>query len=130
VRFLVDECLSPELAVHAREAGYPQSAHVTWLGLRARDDWSVARRAIDDGFVLVTNNAVDFRPLYGRTELHVGLICLNVAPGMMNRALQLRLFKLALEELDDREPWNQVVEVTASRNRAVVVARYELPGAT
>ena len=35
MKFLIDECLSPSLAAIARERGYPQSTHVTWLGLES-----------------------------------------------------------------------------------------------
>jgi predicted nuclease of predicted toxin-antitoxin system len=63
VKFLIDECLSPELVGLARKRGHRESTHVTWLGLRSRKDWTIVRRAIDDGYVLVTNNATDFRRL-------------------------------------------------------------------
>jgi predicted nuclease of predicted toxin-antitoxin system len=68
VKFLVDECLSPELVAIARERSHGESSHVTWLGLRSRKDWSIVRRAVRDGYVLVTNNATDFTALIGREE--------------------------------------------------------------
>jgi predicted nuclease of predicted toxin-antitoxin system len=52
VKFLVDECLSPELVAIARARGHGESTHVTWLGMRSRKDWSIVRRAIADGYVL------------------------------------------------------------------------------
>ena len=55
MKFLIDECLSPSLAAIAQERGYPESTHVIWLGLRARQDWTLVRRAVADGYVLVTN---------------------------------------------------------------------------
>ncbi len=127
MKFLIDECLSPELARMARGRGHPQSTHVTWLGLAGRKDWAIARRAADDGYVLVTNNAGDFRPLYGRETLHVGLVCLNVAPGLMSLELQKRLFLLALAELGDDEPTNEVLEITAHADQTVRIERYALP---
>jgi hypothetical protein len=36
VKFLVDECLSPALVGIARKRGHGESTHVTWLGLRSR----------------------------------------------------------------------------------------------
>jgi predicted nuclease of predicted toxin-antitoxin system len=69
VKFLIDECLSPELAQLARKRGYGESTHVTWLGLRWRNDWSIVRRAVDDGYVLVTNDSVDFTSLIGRESV-------------------------------------------------------------
>jgi predicted nuclease of predicted toxin-antitoxin system len=97
VKFLIDECLSPELVTLARERGHWETMHVTWLGMRARKDWTVARRAIVNSYVLVTNNTTDFTSLLDRQETHPGLVCLNVAPGLMSLDVQKRLFILALE---------------------------------
>ena len=74
MKFLIDECLSPTLATLARERGYPESTHVTWLGLRARQDWALVRRAVADGYVLVTNDRGDFAPLIERERHHPGLV--------------------------------------------------------
>ena len=79
MKFLIDECLSPELAAMARSRGFPESTHVTWLGMRSWKDWTIMRRVLQDGFILVTNNTSDFTALYGREEIHLGLVCLNFA---------------------------------------------------
>ncbi|NLS19089.1 hypothetical protein HGP16_21355 [Rhizobium sp. P40RR-XXII] len=34
-------------------------------------DRSVARQAVDDGYILVTHNTADFLPLYQQEEVHV-----------------------------------------------------------
>ena len=104
MKFLVDECLSPELVAIARARGYGESIQVTWLGMRSRKDRSIVRRAITDGYVLVTNNTTDFRALLRRQEVHAGLICINVAPGLMSLDVQKRLFAFALDRIGDREP--------------------------
>ncbi len=130
MKFLVDECLSPELVAIARQRGHGESTHVTWLGLRSRKDWSIVRRAVRDGYVLVTNNATDFTPLIGREELHAGLVCLNVAPGLMSLDVQKRLFILALDRLGDTEPINELLEVTFMEDRSVRIDRYDLPSTT
>jgi len=127
VKFLIDECLSPALAGLARESGYPESTHVTWLGMTAQTDWAVIRRAVDDGFVLVTHNTVDFRALYERTDVHVGLVGFNTAAGLMNLALQRRLFLLALQELGGAEPYNEALEISVGGDGTVTVERYDLP---
>lgn len=129
MKFLIDECLSPALAALARQQGFAGSTHVTWLGLTSLGDWTIARRAVDEGFVLVTNNALDFTALYGREELHAGLDCLNAAPGLMSLELQRRLFLLALVELDGHEPYNEVLDITAHHGGAVEVAHYPWPSA-
>jgi len=127
VKFLIDECLSPELVRIARERGYGESTHVTWLGLRSRKDWSIVRRAVDDGYVLVTNNTTDFTPLLSREGVHAGLVCLNVAPGLMSLDVQKRLFTLALDRLGDAEPINELLEVTLLEDRLVRIDRYNVP---
>ena len=127
MKFLIDECLSPELAELARAHGFAESMHVTRLGLTSAKDWTIARRAVDDGFILMTNNTADFTALYSREELHVGLVCLNAAPGTMSLDLQKRLFLLALAELEEAEPYNEVLEITASAKGEITVDRYDLP---
>ncbi|GJE02711.1 DUF5615 family PIN-like protein [Methylobacterium isbiliense] len=127
MKLLIDECLSPDLAELARAHGYPESTHVTWLGLTSAKDWTIARRAVDEGFVFVTNNTVDFLALYGREAVHAGLICLNAAPKLMSLELQKRLFSIALSRLTSEESYNEVLEVTAFEDGAVTVDRYDLP---
>ena len=39
MKFLIDECLSPELATEARRRGFLESVHVTWRGLGSSEDW-------------------------------------------------------------------------------------------
>jgi predicted nuclease of predicted toxin-antitoxin system len=126
VKFLIDECLSPELVALARARGFHESTHVTWLGMRSRDDWAIVRRAVEEDFVLVTNNTADFRALYKREEIHAGVVCLNVAPGLMEREIQASLFLLALDRLGDVELLNEVLEVTLTADSMVLVERYAL----
>lgn len=78
MKILIDECLSPTLATMARECGFPPSTHVTWLGLRSRQDWALVRRAIDDLYILVTHDSTDFTALMEREPRHPGLVCMNV----------------------------------------------------
>jgi Domain of unknown function (DUF5615) len=115
VKFLIDECLSPELVAIAHARGHGESSHVTWLGMRSRKDWSIVRRAVADGYVLVTNNATDFRAPLGREEMHAGL----------DLEVQRRLFALALDRIGDREPINERLEITLDERR--VVERYDFP---
>jgi predicted nuclease of predicted toxin-antitoxin system len=127
VKFLIDECLSPQLVRLAHERGYVESMHVTWLGMRSRKDWSIVRRAIDDGYVLVTNDILDFTSLVGRESVHPGLVCLEVPPELMSLATQRRLFALALAQLGDTEPVNEVLHVTLLEDKSVRIDRYDLP---
>jgi predicted nuclease of predicted toxin-antitoxin system len=126
VKFLVDDCLSPDLFAMAHARGHGESTHVTWLGLRSRKDWSIVRPAIADGYVLVTNNTTDFISLLRREKVHAGLVCLNVAHGLMSLDVQKRMFALALDRLGDREPNNELLEITLTEHRTVLVARHDL----
>jgi predicted nuclease of predicted toxin-antitoxin system len=128
VKYLIDECLSPELAALARDNGHPESTHVSWLGLSGQPDHVIARRAVDEGYVLVTHNTVDFRPLYGREGLHAGLVAFNTPARAMNLALQTSLFRQAMLELGADESYNFVLEMTVDGEGHVVIDRYPLPG--
>ena len=121
MKFLIDECLSPELATDARRRGFLESVHVTWLGLGSRTDWVIVQRAVEDGYVLVTNDTADFKRLLEREVIHPGLVCLDVAHEVMGLAVQKRLFDLALDHLAQNEPVNEVLEITMTRDRRVRV---------
>ena len=61
MKFLVDECLSPELTRLAQAAGYGESAHVVWLGHAGLKDWHLKPIILDGDWTFVTRNAIDFR---------------------------------------------------------------------
>ena len=112
MKFLIDECLSPRLAIVARDRGFSESQHVNWLGLQSREDWRIVRRAVEDDFVLVTNNTTDFEELVGHQEIHAGLICLNAKHPLMSLKVQHDLFNIALGLCAAGEPVNEVIEVS------------------
>ena len=108
MRFLIDECLSIDLVLTASQAGH-EAQHVARVGKAGWKDWNVARHASEGDFVLVTNNASDFRRLYAAQPLHAGLVIIIPT---VNRAAQQRLFRGALDELaGSGEPVNRVLEV-------------------
>ena len=119
MKFLIDECLSPNLAAIARNRGYPLSTHVTWLGLRAREDWALVRRAVADGYVLVTNERTDFTTLLEREPHHPGLVCITVAHGLMSLDVQTRLFEHALVRLEGQDIGGRVLEISLRADRTV-----------
>jgi predicted nuclease of predicted toxin-antitoxin system len=92
MRFLIDECLSIDLVSVAGQAGH-EAQHVARVGKTGWRDWNVVRYASDEDFVLVTNNAIDFRRLYARQTLHAGLVI--ILPSV-NRTTQQMLFRGAL----------------------------------
>ena len=104
MRFLIDECLSVDLVRIAIGRGH-QAEHVAHVGKAGWKDWNVARYAHEGDFVLVTNNAVDFRRLYAKQELHVGLIIIVPNAGL---SLQRQLFQAALEEFGHQRRADQL----------------------
>jgi predicted nuclease of predicted toxin-antitoxin system len=125
VRFLIDECLSVDLVIIAGESGH-EAQHVAHIGRAGWKDWNIVRYARTGDFVLVTNNASDFRQLYAAQPLHAGLIILIPT---VNRVVQQRLFKAALDELAIiGEPVNRVLEVDLDAED-VTLTLYDLPPA-
>lgn len=104
-------------------ADFEESSHVTWLGLGGAGDWKITRRAVEDGFVLVTSNRRDFVKLYGREALHPGLLCLNAERGTLKAGQQRALFALALNELGDGEPYNELIDLTLAIEGAARLER-------
>jgi len=83
----------------------------------------LSERIVADEFTFVTNNRVDFFQLFGKVELHAGLIVIvpNVIP-----AFQRALFEGVLRYLSGRELVNGVVEVTFY-GKAIQCVEYILP---
>ena len=123
MRFLIDECLSIDLVSVASQAGH-EAQHVARVGKAGWKDWNVARHAAEGDFVLVTNNASDFRRLYAAQPVHAGLVI--IIPSV-NRVKQQRLFRGALDELARiGEPVNRVLEVDIEGDE-VTFTLYDLP---
>jgi hypothetical protein len=135
MKFLVDECLSPELTKLAQVRGHGESSHVVWLGHAGRKDWELKPVILDGDWTFVTKNSVDFRGptnkpgsrgQYSDVAIHAGLVCLNGPPGM-DLDMQIELFERALDELEvDRDLVNQVLEITLEDNN-LYIRRYQLP---
>jgi hypothetical protein len=135
LKFLVDECLSPQLTRLAHVRGHGESSHVVWLGHAGRKDWELKLVILGGDWTFVTNNSIDFRGpptkpgsrgQYADVALHAGLICLN-GPMGMNRVMQINLFGQALDELEaDPDLVNQVLEITWEED-GIRTRRYRLP---
>lgn len=138
MKFLIDECLSPELAQMARNRGHGESSHVIWIGRGGIKDWDLLPIVLDGDWTLVTRNSYDFRGpddaagaggQYQRAEIHPGLICLN-GPEGMDLEMQRELFEAVLDEIDDdADLVNKVLEVTVETADAVEIRieRYSMP---
>jgi len=133
MKFLIDECLSPKLALCAREHGHPASSHVTWEGQGGVQDWNLIAFIGAGDWTLVTKNAYDFRGKadgasghHSRLAIHAGLVCLNGDD--MDRAMQIALFAAVLDDLsDDDDLVNQCLEATMLETNEIMIERYDLP---
>jgi hypothetical protein len=135
-KFLIDNCLTPELAKLALDFGHEDATHVGWRQRSDWKDWNITAMAIDGDWTLVTRNSVDFRgPAnapgtkgeYSKRVLHAGLICLN-GPVGMDLDMQIDLFRKALEALaNDDDLVNKCLEVTMDDEGMIKADRYQLP---
>ena len=122
VKFLIDECLHTSLVKVATDRPY-EAYHVAHLGLSGRKDHELMSRVRDEDFTLVTNNAIDFRRLFGKEQIHAGFVIIvpNVGP-----AIQRELFAAVLEYLGDSDLVNHAIEINLTGN-TTEMEEYEIP---
>lgn len=134
-KILIDENLSPSLAVDAQQKGFLCS-HVNHLGRTGTKDWELKRVILDGDWTFVTNNSADFRgPVnepgsageYAGVRLHAGLVCID-APFGLNLNLQRQIFGLILDDLSAKgDLTNQVLQVDVRKDGRVQLERFALP---
>lgn len=136
-RFLIDECLSPELVQMAVAAGHIESTCVRDRGLAGTKDWKLIEHVVAGDFTLVTNNAVDFRGggpgklggEHAKQSIHAGLVCLS-SVRTLDLERQRDLFQIALEELAGMADLvNQALEVFEDEAGSVEVVVFDIPDA-
>jgi hypothetical protein len=120
LKFLIDECLSPRLAQLARERGYHESFHVSWLGKAGWKDWELKEFILSGDWTFVTRNSIDFRGAaerpgskgqYADVPIHAGLVCINGPSGMTAR-IEVELFAAVLDQIQSLAHLvNEVIEV-------------------
>jgi len=137
-RFLIDECLSPELVQMAIHAGHIESTCVRDRGLSGTKDWKLIEHVVTGDFTLVTHNAVDFRGdgpgkpggEHAKQSIHAGLVCLNSA-FTMDLQRQRDLFQVALDELGHiADLVNQAMEIFEQDNGTIEVVLYGITQST
>ena len=138
LKFLIDECLSPDLAQLARDRGYHASSHVTWLGKAGWKDWQLRDLILEQDWTFVTRNSVDFRGpanqpgsegQYANVPIHAGLICIN-GTGRMTGEVEIELFTAVLDQIGASEYLvNEVIEayLCEEEDGEFEVVRYSLP---
>jgi hypothetical protein len=137
-KFLIDECLSPDLATLARQRGFAESSHVTWLGKAGWKDWELKDFILDEDWTFVTRNSSDFRGAvsapgargqYAGVTLHAGLVCIN-GPDQMGAYDEAELFAIVLDAIADGDLINEGIEITLSADGEFELLRYGLPTPT
>jgi hypothetical protein len=139
LKFLIDECLSPNLARLARSRGFHESFHVSWLGKAGWKDWELKNLILGGDWTFVTRNSIDFRGpaeqpgrkgQYADVPIHAGLICIN-GPARMTARIEVELFAVVLDEILPHAPLvNEVIEVNLSEEGGEFeIVRYLLPDA-
>ena len=118
MRLLLDEMLSPEIALQLRHKGNDVEAvkeHVAWSALSDVDVMNLARR---ERRAVVTNNLIDFRPLHHEAitpggEGHYGMVFMpgdyrrtKADIGRIVRALERKLAEFPEDDsLASAETW-------------------------
>ena len=138
MKFLIDECLSPDLVQLAIDAGYAESSHVVWRKMLRWSDHRLMKAIIEGDWTLVTRNSDDFRPPRGSAslspryvghDLHAGLVCLNLPTGT-RKDHQIKYFQKVLHELGNQDDLtNEIVEIWPDNEVAgeTRVERYDFP---
>lgn len=124
IRFLIDECLTPELLAEAYVRGF-EAHHVNTMGLRKASDRALMVQIVGGDFTFVTNNRRDFLRLYHVIDVHAGLLIIIPSVDIDRQA---ELFNAALDAIaaagDDVT--GELVEVAI--DGTVIISRYPAPG--
>ena len=130
--FLIDECLSGELADLAVERGYHALAVNRMWRLRKRNDYRIARYALDRDLILVTNDMFDLESIYRQFDIHPGIVFLTAGrPKLRKLQYLMRMFALALDEVEEEYPLSEAIWVSASAGNEgavdITIRRIALP---
>jgi predicted nuclease of predicted toxin-antitoxin system len=137
-RLLIDECLSPGLVQQAHAAGHVESTCLRDRGRLGHKDHQVLAYALEQEFILVTRNAIDFRGageenpggLYAAVEVHPGLICIESAD-ILDYDTQQLIFAKVLEALTERaDLTNTALEFFLDEDEQIFIDEYEIPAIT
>ena len=93
-RLFIDECLTSALVAVAKDRGLIAD-YGSNIGKSGWPDWRIVAFALDNDYVVVTNNRRHFLREYAKLSLHNGLLV--IVPNVEWRA-QMRLFASALDE--------------------------------
>lgn len=111
MKFLVDECLSPKIAIRLNELRF-DAIHPRDRGWRGQQDHAILNHAYQEDRIIVTANAEDFKKLVSGRELHPGLIILpNVGSERGTRLLETVIAFAGAKGNPSDDLVNRVIEV-------------------
>lgn len=123
-KFLIDECLSPELTDIAKAEYGVFATYVPWIGKPPRNqpswkDPDIVDRIAETDFVFVTNNRRDFVGKYyrRRLEIHNGLVIILQRANLDQEKAMFRAAMDFIVGLGDTI--NKLIEVDANLNVSV-----------
>lgn len=110
-KLLIDECLHPGLVAIAKDRGIV-AEFGPYMGKTGWQDHNLVPFAVENDYIIVTNNRRDFLKLYMQHGLHGGLIIL--VPRADRRRMDA-LFSIALDTLAhlNDDIVNRTIEVLA-----------------
>jgi predicted nuclease of predicted toxin-antitoxin system len=112
VRFLVDECTGPKVAMWLRGQGY--EVFSVYEQARGMDDEGIIEKAFDEGWTLITNDKDFGEKVYREKYSHRGVVFLRLKDERANNKIET--FRRLLEAHADRLSGCFVV-VTETRAR-------------
>lgn len=93
MRLWFDENLSPSLVHIAHDHGFEATCNRDRGALGLKDP-QLRASVQAEGYVFVTDNAIDFRPMYERARIHPGLV---IMPARSGRDRQQHLVRVLIE---------------------------------
>jgi hypothetical protein len=102
------------------------------LRLRKRDDYRVARFALDRNLVLVTNDMYDLANVYAGVDVHPGIVFITAGHSKLRELpYQQKMFAAVLDELEYADPMSEALLVTGKpgkgRTVSISLKRYPFP---
>lgn len=79
---------------------------------------------LDEDLTLVTNNWIDFRPMFARLEVHPGIIV--ILPNV-RRERQMELFAAALAAIQEHDPPLDMINTVLQVDADGTVEMFPLP---
>lgn len=105
MRFLVDECTGPSVAKWLKEEGHDVLS--IFEDLRGADDESIIRKALEEQWILITNDKDFGEKVYRDGRLHCGIVLLRLEDERPNS--KIAVLNSLLEAYQDRISGSYVV---------------------